>query len=319
MRGFLLKTMRLCAALAAAILVLAGPVSAKDEHKSSGGFSGASSPPKPAATVSAPKPPPAPAPAAASKPPTSGGFMGATQPKPPAASGGFMSGSAKPDAKPDARPDFKPEAGKPSVPQVSTMQRASAYDTHVARENAAKVSETRATPAFKDAVGDRTFTAQQIQDSRAEYYRRVAREREREASAYYPPPRDGRPSYGSFSSGFLWGMVLNNAAFAHNHSDDPSYRQWRRDADERAMNDERLRSQLDELDRKVAEMKDKPKDPNFVPKDVPPEVIYSDDVLTNSAGGSSHWVRWLLGIVLGLAVGGFAVTIFLNANRRRLA
>lgn len=156
-----------------------------------------------------------------------------------------------------------------------------------------KAFEARQAPAFKAAVGDRTYTPQQVQQTRTTYYTTVYRDR-------YIPPMYGT-SYGSFSEQFMWAMMFD-AAFAHNHSDDPTYRQWRRDADERAATDQKVKDQLAELDRKVSEMAAAPKDPNYVPPGVPPEVIFADDALTNKPeAGHSVWL-WLL-LMVGIVVG----------------
>jgi hypothetical protein len=182
-----------------------------------------------------------------------------------------------------------------------------------------KIFETRQSPAFKAAVGERTFTPDQLREQRETYFRTVFRNRA------IAKPNDGG-SYGSFSSGFMWAMIFN-AAFAHNHADDPAYRQWRRDADERARSDEKLKAQLDDLDRQVKELEAKgsPKDPNFVPKDVPPEVVYSDDVLTASATASPSkqgfpWLKAAIVVVVGMVLGYvFGVAFGVFRVRRRFA
>lgn len=179
-----------------------------------------------------------------------------------------------------------------------------------------KILETRQSAAFKSSVGDRTFTPQQIQDRRENYYRTVYRDR------HVPKPDWGRPSYGSFAGSFL-GAMISNALFAHHHADDPYYQQWRRDADERAKSDEKLKAQLDDLDRQVKQLEEKgePKDPTYVPKDVPPEVIYSDDVLTTNSSDSWGWLVTILKILVGLTliVGALAVVAALRKRRGAFA
>jgi hypothetical protein len=156
----------------------------------------------------------------------------------------------------------------------------------------AKAFEARQTPAFKATVGERTYTPQQVQEKRSVFYTTVYRDR------YIPPPAG--TSYGSFSEQFMWAMMFN-AAFAHNRSDDPSYRQWRRDADERALTDQKVRDQLADLDRKVKDLEATPKDPQFVPKDVPPEVIFTETALTAGTTDDGHSVWfWLLMTVISI-------------------
>lgn len=102
----------------------------------------------------------------------------------------------------------------------------------------------------------------------------------------------------------MWAMMFN-AVFAHNHSDDPSYIAWRRDAEQRAATDQKVKDQLAELDKKVKELEGQPKDKNYLPKDVPPEVVFSEDALTSRA---SHPIwTWLfvlaaLGTLIGIFV-----------------
>ena len=208
---------------------------------------------------------------------------------------------------------FGPAPKQPtSVPAVPTAPHASAYDAHVSRDMSSKILETRQSAAFKASVGDRTFTPQQIQTRREVYYRTVYRDR------YVPPSDWGRPSYGSFAGAFL-GSMVSNALFAHNHADDPYYQQWRRDADERAKSDDKLKAQLDDLDRQVKQLEEKgePKDPSYVPKDVPPEVIYSDDVLTTGSSTGWGWLVTVLKILVGLTliVGAMAVVASLRKRR----
>lgn len=114
----------------------------------------------------------------------------------------------------------------------------------------------------------------------------------------------------------MWSMMFN-AAFAHNRSDDPAYRQWRRDADERAKSDEKVKAQLAELDAKVKALESTPKDTNYIPKDVPAEAIFTEEVLTaKPAEERSIWF-WLV-LFTAMLVG---ITVALSAlsSRRRFA
>lgn len=188
--------------------------------------------------------------------------------------------------------------------------KASAYDAHVSREMSSRAFEARQAPAFKAAVGEKTFTPQQVQQTRTTYYSTVYRDR------YVPAPSGA--SYGSFSEQFMWAMMWN-AIFAHNHSDDPDYRRWRRDAEERAASDERVRDQLAELDRKVSEMSSQPKDPAYVPPDVPPEVAFSEAALTSGSDRGGYSVFFWLMLATALSGVGFAVLFFVKSRQRRWA
>lgn len=189
----------------------------------------------------------------------------------------------------------------------SAVPAASAYDTHVNREASSKAFEARQTPAFKAAVGDRTFTPRQVQEKRTTYYTTVYRDR-------YIPPTTGA-SYGSFSDQFMWAMMFN-ATFAHNRSDDPEYRRWRRDADERSLTDQKVKDQLAELDRKVKDIESTPKDPQFLPADVPAEVIYADETLTAPAK-TGHPIFLFLSILIAAVT--ISAVVVMISNRRRLA
>lgn len=172
-----------------------------------------------------------------------------------------------------------------------------------------KAFDARQAPAFKAAVGDRSYTPKQVQETRKVYYTTVYRDR------YIPQPTG--TSYGAFSEQFMWAMMWN-AAFAHNRSDDPAYRQWRRDAEERAQTDQKVRDQLAELDRKVKDLESTPKDPQFVPNDVPPEVVFSETALTSGGESDAGIVTVLLWVtIISLILGSFLV--FIVRPRRRFA
>jgi hypothetical protein len=88
--------------------------------------------------------------------------------------------------------------------------------------------------------------------------------------------RDPR-SFGIWDAAFLWFLfsTLNrpgHADFFRNHQDDPGYREWRQEAERRAQDDAEIRARLEELDRRVAQGGDQPRDPDYLPPGVPPEV-----------------------------------------------
>jgi len=87
----------------------------------------------------------------------------------------------------------------------------------------------------------------------------------------------GPRSFGIWDAAFLWFLfsTLNrpgHSDFFRNHQDDPGYREWRQEAERRAQNDAEVRARLDDLDRRIAENGDQPRDPNYLPPDVPAEV-----------------------------------------------
>ena len=132
----------------------------------------------------------------------------------------------------------------------------------------------------------------------------------------------GQGRFGLWSGVFL-GYLLSNLGragstdFFHNHQDDPGYRDWRAQAEQQAQADPEIRRQLDELDRRLAARRDEPRDPNYLPPDVPPEVAMAprDDARTPSTAAApeagSPSLLWLL--ILG-GGGAFALLAF---RRRR--
>ncbi|MBL6458340.1 DUF2491 family protein [Belnapia sp. T6] len=87
----------------------------------------------------------------------------------------------------------------------------------------------------------------------------------------------GQRSFGVWDGVFLWFLLSNLARagstdFFHNHQDDPGYREWRQEAERRAQTDAETRARLDELDRRLAERQGQPRDPNYLPPDVPADV-----------------------------------------------
>ncbi|MDJ0389545.1 DUF2491 family protein [Roseomonas sp. E05] len=87
----------------------------------------------------------------------------------------------------------------------------------------------------------------------------------------------GPRSFGVWDAAFLWFLfsTLNqpgHSAFFRNHQDDPGYREWRQEAERRAESDAEIRRRLDELDQRIAAAGDQPRDPNYLPPDVPVEV-----------------------------------------------
>ncbi|PHK93427.1 hypothetical protein CR162_18670 [Pseudoroseomonas rhizosphaerae] len=87
----------------------------------------------------------------------------------------------------------------------------------------------------------------------------------------------GPRSFGIWDAAFLWFLfsTLNRPGhpdFFRNHQDDPGYREWRQEAERRAQSDPEVRAQLEDLDRRIAEKGDQPRDPSYLPPGVPAEV-----------------------------------------------
>ena len=138
----------------------------------------------------------------------------------------------------------------------------------------------------------------------------------------FSPGGLGGLAQGNFGlwSGVFLGYLLSNLGragatdFFHNHQDDPGYRDWRAQAEQQAQADPEIRRQLDDLDRRLAERRDQPRDPNYLPPDVPPEVAMAprDDARTPSTAApapeaGSPSLLWLL--ILG-GGGAFALLAF---------
>ena len=143
----------------------------------------------------------------------------------------------------------------------------------------------------------------------------------------------GGRSFGIWDGLFL-GFLLDNLTragsldFFRNHRDDPGLREWRAEADRLARDNAELREKLDRLDRELGGRSGEqpgatpPRDPNYLPPDVPPEVALApapgNDARTPTAerpapagdgGGGGLWLPLLL-------VGGAGVA-FLSWRRGR--
>lgn len=195
----------------------------------------------------------------------------------------------------------------------SAAPKPTAYDTHVNREASSKAYEARQAPAFKDKVGERTYTPQQVHETRRTYYTTVYRDR-------YVPTYVGGGSYGSFSETFMYAMMWNSI-FANSRSHDPDYQRWRRDAEEKARTDDKLRDRLAELDKEVALLKaaNTPTNPNYLPTDVPPEVMFREDALTAKTSPLGGWWFVLIGGMVGLSILLIFTVLFATQKKARHA
>lgn len=89
-----------------------------------------------------------------------------------------------------------------------------------------------------------------------------------------PPYATQTPGLGMGQALMMWFLLdtltrPGHADFFHNHQDDPTYRDWRREAEKRAESDPELRAKLNALDTDLAQRAGQPKDPDYVPDDVP--------------------------------------------------
>ena len=93
-----------------------------------------------------------------------------------------------------------------------------------------------------------------------------------------------RPRFGIWD-GLFWWMILDNLtqrpyyAMAHHHSNDPGYNEWRSEANRLADSNQELKTKLNQLDNKVAEMEGTPKDAAYLPDDIPAEIAVAADVM----------------------------------------
>jgi hypothetical protein len=231
-------------------------------------------------------------------------------PRTPSTSGGY------------GRPAL-PSASYPRRPSVNSPVRGSgsAWDRSYSQERSAEALN-RMRRQQQDAVRPRTLppTAQPAPQSDPGWWRRggtIGGGNTARGGGWYGDrgwspgglPGMGQRSFGLWDGVFL-AFLLNNlgrtgsAEFFHHHQDDPGYREWRAEAERRAQDDAALRQRLDELDRRLAERQDRPRDPNYLPPDVPPEIAMAPraDARTpttaSQAGGSgASPLLWV--VVLG--------------------
>ncbi|UKJ76201.1 DUF2491 family protein (plasmid) [Azospirillum brasilense] len=131
-----------------------------------------------------------------------------------------------------------------------------------------------------------------------------------------------RPSFGLWNGLFLW-FLLDNlsrpgyADWFHNHQGDPGYAEWRTEAERRAQDDPDLRRRLDDLDTRLRAQEDRPRDPGYLPPDIPRDVAQAAPETPSSPaqsdGGSGGGMGTLL--LLILLVGGMVVAV--TVLRRR--
>ena len=101
------------------------------------------------------------------------------------------------------------------------------------------------------------------------------------------------PGFGGLGNAVMLWFLLDSlgkpghADYFHDHQDDPSYRQWRAEADSRAAGNPELRAKLNALDNQLTERSGQPRDPGAPPPDV---------AVPNGNGGISLWPVAVLGV-----------------------
>lgn len=123
-------------------------------------------------------------------------------------------------------------------------------------------------------------------------------------------------SFGAWDALFLWFLLdhLNRPGYAdwfHNHQNDPGYQQWRSEANQRAQDDPQLRQRLDQLDGQLQRSAELPRDPAYLPPDVPADVAKANASESGGGGGG------LLTVILLLAIVGGGVVAIEYLRRRR--
>ncbi|KJB91552.1 DUF2491 family protein [Skermanella aerolata] len=127
------------------------------------------------------------------------------------------------------------------------------------------------------------------------------------------------PRFGIWDGLFLW-FLLDNLTrpgygdFFHHHQNDPGYQQWRTEADRLAADNADLRQKLAALDGKLAEEKDQPRDPEYLPPDTPREVAVADGTEADADAGSGFGE---FGIVAVILVGGGVIFLIWLWNKQR--
>ncbi|MGB9616101.1 MAG: TAXI family TRAP transporter solute-binding subunit [Desulfomonilaceae bacterium] len=141
---------------------------------------------------------------------------------------------------------------------------------------------------FSGPLADRARTQSgfdygNIANRRDSYYR---------SQNYQPPPYvfNTSPSFGIFNTLFLFWMLdhitnRNVAKAAYNYSDDPAFQKWRQEAENLAKDNSELRSKLAEMDKQIKALQGTPKDPGYLPPDVPLEAALAPGAFGQREGG----------------------------------
>ncbi len=251
------------------------------------------------------KPPPsapkftAPAPSAG---PTSGGYSSFRNERAP---------SVAPVAKPVLTGSDRDISRQSSGNALSEMRRQDAV-TQQRRQDAASTSTAPTTPSGSSGTFSKpTWTRPEV----TERTPRLSQPQwQRQPDWNIPGYAQPQQSYGDLNPLLLWALIssLNrpgSSDFFHNHRDDPGYRQWRAEAERQAKTNEDLRNKLDDLDRKLAETKDKPVDASYIPPGIDPKIAHATQPVSGGHG-------WLLTLLILLILGGTAVFAWHEWTRR---
>ena len=121
------------------------------------------------------------------------------------------------------------------------------------------------------------------------------------------------PSFGMWDAMFLWFMLdsvsnASHAAWFYDHQNDPGYQDWRREADRLAADDADLKQKLADLDARTQTLEGQPRDPNYLPSDVKPDlVLASDHAVAAPPPSSGHPTLYFL---LGMLILGGGLMLF---------
>ena len=219
--------------------------------------------------------------------------------KPSTAQGSGSSGSTG-YAKPSSNSTAK--APKPSLLTGSKFD-AKAAQQYKAEKSAASLSSYREQQAqFKKAaaapVDDSAFKSNPIYGKAKNYggfdYGSYYNRRDGYyGSQNWTPPvytYNSAPRFGMWDALFWW-MMLDNlgnnhyAAAAYNHSNDPGYQEWRKEADRLAADNKDLKEKLAKLDQKTAAMEGQPRDPSYLPEGILAEVALRGGCISKKISG----------------------------------
>lgn len=150
--------------------------------------------------------------------------------------------------------------------------------------------------------------ARERRDERQDWYGR---------SGWSLPPYATRttPQFGMWDAVFLWYLLdtlsrPGHADFFHHHATDPGYAAWRAEAERRAASDAALRQKLDELDARLAALREQPRSPAYLPPGTTPSVALAAE---ERAGG----IGWGFGLIVLLGLIGVVAWFAWRHLRRR--
>lgn len=170
----------------------------------------------------------------------------------------------------------KSSSGKIKTPKATKSQRKvnKQNSAKILKNRKAKLNKQRSSKSFKSKVGNKSYNKKGINKSRNNYRRQWRQQHPNvivvQTSSY---------GYGGYGPSFV-DMWMYDSLFGYNHRDDMEYRRWRREMDAQSLENEKLKLQMAALDKQMNAMTG-PRNVEYVPANVPAEVIYNDDVLMN--------------------------------------